>query len=162
MLPTVARESLTHFSECTIVGQVFRAFRTLTGTHPSNVTDKHRHTLFAIKPDGGIEDEGWVNLHLLLWKHVIFSLVQVDTEDVAFTQHGVWQPTWYRLEKKALALSERAKAVIRRAANRGEQTPDVTNRGDPLKPIARIDATGHLVWNDEIVKKLKSLGDKLT
>ena len=39
-------------------------------TQTTKVTDKQRHALFAIKPGGGFEDEGWVNLHLLLWKYV--------------------------------------------------------------------------------------------
>ena len=122
--------------------------------------DRARYTLFALRPDGQKEKEGWVNLHLLLWKHVIFSLVQVDTEDEPFEPYRVWNIAWRRFEKKALAKQEGTKLVLRRAASRGDEPPDVTNRGDSMSPLAEINADGDLVWDDELVDKLKKLGVK--
>ena len=100
------------------------------------------------------------NLHLLLWKHIIFSLVQVDTEDEPFVAHRVWSVAWSRFEKKALAKQEGTKLALRRAASRGDEPPDVTNRGDPMSPLAEINAEGDLVWDDDLVEKVKKLGMK--
>ena len=70
-----------------------------------------RHVLFAIKPNNAFEREGWINFHLLLWKYVVWQLVQVETEDAPFKAHEVWQAAWQRFERKALALSERTKTT---------------------------------------------------
>lgn len=137
---------------------MFEEFRKLTKTEVASQKDKQRHALFAIKPSGHCD--GWVNFHLLLWKHVIFSLVQVDTEDEPFAPHKIWGVAWIRFEKKTLALQERAKQVLRRAASRGNEPPDVSARGRPMHPIAKLSVTGEIEWNDGLVEAIKKLGEK--
>ena len=91
---------------------------------------------------------------------MIYSLVQVDTEDETFQPHRVWGSTWSRLEKKALSLQERVQVEMRRKISRGEDPPDVTKRGRPLSPIAKIDESGHLEWDTTITDTIKALGKR--
>ena len=132
----------------------------MTGAKLTGDTEKQRHALFAIKPDGRREPEGWTNLMLLLWKHVVFSLVQVSTEDAVFDKYKVWSVAWIRLEKKALALQERALQVLRRDEGRGNEPRDVSSRGAALDPIAKLSPDGQLIWDEKLVKKIKTLGKK--
>ena len=51
-------------------------------------------------------ESGWINLHLLLWKHLVHLLTKVETEDAKLSEHEVWQAAWHRLERKAMAKQE--------------------------------------------------------
>ena len=67
-------ENLQHLATCGVVA-VFAAHARLTKTEGLDTqTKKERYNLFAITPSGLPLEEGWINLHLLLWKFVIFYL----------------------------------------------------------------------------------------
>ena len=57
--------------------------------------------------DGSRLPEGWINLHLLLWKYTIYQLTLVCTEDARFRAHEVWQAAWSRLQKKRVGIVTR-------------------------------------------------------
>ena len=117
-----------------------------------------RFALFALTPDSHQRlEEGWVNLHLLLWKHTTASLVRVDTEGVTFTPHAVWQGAWRRFERKALAKAELVSAAARRHDSRGEEVPDQSSKSRPMEPIASFTPEGQLIWNSELVLTIKQL-----
>ena len=103
--------------------------------------------------------EGWINLHLLLWKFVISSLTRVETEDAKFEIHEVWRATWFRLERKALAKLVGVKTTLLRAESRGNEPPDIALRGLCLAPLAKFTETGELKWDDDIVQRIKKLGE---
>ena len=102
-------------------------------------------------------DDGWINLHLLLWKHLVATMVAVELEGAKYDARSVWAPAWKRFEKKALALEERVRIEIRRAEARGEEPRDMEPRSHPLRPIGRFSKGGKLEWNHELVAKIKDL-----
>ena len=83
----------------------------------------------------------------------------METEGEKFEPHRVWQAAWQRFERKALAKQEGVKTVKLRAESRGDDTPDLSNRGKPLEPIAELTEDGKLKWNDSIVSEIKRLAD---
>ena len=103
--------------------------------------ERARFALFAIPPSGTMK-EGWVNLHLLIWKQLIAAIVRVELEDEAFKISSVWAPAWLRFERKALALSERVAAERRRAESRGEEPHDASKRGISMAPLAEFTEEG--------------------
>ena len=100
---------------------------------------------------------GWINLHLLLWKHIIYALTLVETEDEDFTPHAVWQATWTRLERKVLAKQVGIQTVLLRAESRGEDPPSLERKGAPIAPLADIDEKGKFVWNEDTPNELTKL-----
>ena len=80
-----------------------------------------------MRPDGLDEREGWVNLHLLLWKQVIAAITRVETEDEAFKPEPLWAWAWANFERKALAWAlahqEKFRTRVLRARSRGDQPP---------------------------------------
>ena len=101
-----------------------------------------------------------MNFHLLLWRYTIYQLVLVETEDVKFQPHAIWSAAWTRFERKALAKRESTRTEILRAESRGWDTPDVSRKGQCMEPIARINKTGDLVWDNDIVSRIKMAGTK--
>ena len=90
---------------------------------------KYRHALFAEKPSKGLESEGWMNVHLLMWKRVISLLVQVDTEDKTFHPKEVWRSVFkWRFEAKAKSLNEKVQSAQRRADTQGTKPPNKERR----------------------------------
>ena len=68
-----ARENLQHFAECP-AWRGFGEMLELTGLPAlQDPTEKLRFGLFALHPRGKVTD-GWINLHLLLWKQLIALL----------------------------------------------------------------------------------------
>ena len=101
-----------------------------------------------------------MNLHLLLWKQIIYALTCVDTEDATFEPQAVWSWAWKRFEKRATALQERVRTAVLRTEGRGNMPKDVSDRGWPLEPLGHIDAEGNLRWDENIVSTIKLLGKK--
>ena len=154
-----ARESLQHFTACCFSGEVFADLRELTGFNPCTDQERERYDLFLIRPDRR-EPEGWVNLHLLLWKQVVAALVRVDTEDEQFASHNVWFATWKRYKKRALALQEKNRTVYLRKLGRGENPPDFSEKGKALTPLARFSEEGTLIWDDDLCASITALTKK--
>ena len=119
-------------------------------------TDRERYDLFALLPDGQ-EEEGWINLHFLIWKYLIALLTRVELEDARFEPTDVWYPAWSRFEGKVLALSERAKAKVARATNRGDLPPDLSSMSRAAEPIASLDEYGKVIWDKKIKERLQAL-----
>ena len=154
-----AREDLQHFGRCSKASNIFREFHSLTNEKkiPDNSWD--RFSLFALLPQGKLKDV-WVDLHLLLWKQLIAVLVRVELEGEKFSVEKVWAPAWTRLKTKILALRHRVGETLRRAASRGEEPPDVSNRTRWVDPLASFDKEGIFKWNDDLVSKLEKLCKK--
>ena len=155
-----ARESLQHFTQCSFVGEVFLAFRNLTKVKVTDEKEQVRYDLFTIRPDGLDEHEGWVNLHLLLWKQVIAAITRVDTEDETFKPEPLWAWAWANFERKALAHQEKFRTRVLRARSRGDQPPSPETAMRPLAPLATFSENGFLVWDKDLVKQIKTLGKK--
>ena len=115
------------------IGIIFDNFHSLTGADDVTGNDRDRFCLFALLPRGELE-EGWVALHLLLWKHLIALLVRIELEGEKFDETQVWAPAWARLERKVLALKYKVGEVVRRAESRGDQVPDMRKRSVCVAP----------------------------
>ena len=115
-------------------------------------TARERFALFALLPGGKEVDKGWLNFHLLLWKYTIYQLVIVETEDAKFQPHEIWQAAWSRFKRKAAAKLEAVRTDLLRADSRGIDPPDVRSKGRCMEPIARLNMSGELVWDAELVK----------
>ena len=161
-----AFENLQHLSTCEIAGNIFREFARMVAVEEKSdrlrydelsLRERERFALFAAVPSGPPLQSGWINLHLLLWKHLVHLLTKVETEDAKFSEHEVWQAAWHRLERKALAKQESTKTIILRADSRGDEPPDLERKSAPLAPMASFDEFGSLVWDDEFHRKIQSL-----
>ena len=113
-----------------------------------------------LTPSGEKLAEGWTYLHLVLWKYVIFSLVRVETEKEPFKATSVWKEAWRRFERKALAKTETFRTVLLRAESRGDERPNLEGKAGCLAPLATLDDTATISWNEEIVARIKKLGEK--
>jgi hypothetical protein len=118
----IARENLQHFPDCQIVGKFFSTFAVMVGVDWKNfdMREKERFALFALTKYEVIE-EGWINLHLLLWKQTIAALVKVDTEDHVFRPHEVWAAAWTRMKNKILTKHESVQMRLRLSAEREQR-----------------------------------------
>ena len=117
-----------------------------------------RSALFLIPPRGLEIEEGWVNLHLLLWKHIVAHLVRIDTENEKFDRRSIWKPAWSRFKDKCRTLQVRVQDHRRLAESRGySKLPDLSKRGSPMAPIASFDEQGRIEWNEEICEKIEQL-----
>ena len=152
-----ARENLTHFAECEVAGKIFEDLREMAGVAKLVGEEQvARFALFALLPKGKVA-KGWVNFHLLLWKHLVATIVRVELEGEKFECKNVWAPSWVRFEKKTLALAERVAMEKRRADGRGAKCRDLSSRSAQIEPLAEFSENGELVWNDDLVKKIKAL-----
>ena len=84
-------------------------------------------------------------------------MVTIELEGEKFSLEKVWAPAWARLESKILALQVRVEDTVRRAESRGEELPDQSGRGRAAAPLASFSEEGKLIWNDELVDKIKEL-----
>jgi len=154
-----ARENITHFASCVATGKIFLDLADLVGVpiRQFSENDRNRFALFALTPDGKQLPEGWINLHLLLWRYVIYQLVLVDTEDAKFESHAVWQAAWSKFESRALAKKESVRTDLLRAESRGLEPPDLTGRSACMTPLASLDETGELVWDEKLKEQVSKL-----
>ena len=107
--------------------------------------------------------EGWINLHLLLWKNLIALLARVEEEGEKYAEHKVWAPhTWIRFERKVLTLKEKVDIEVRRSMGRGGKIRNMTRKSEPVEPLAEFTEEGDLIRNDDLVKKIKLLCKKST
>ena len=153
-----ARENLTHLAVCEKLGQVFEELRAMAGiTQPKNEREKFRLALFLIPPDGKKVEEGWIYLHLLLWKHAVAHLVNIDTLGEKYNPKSIWQPAWIRFKAKCEALQERAHDHLRLAESRAYPKPDCVKKSGPMLPLATLDEDGKLQWDKETTKRIEDI-----
>ena len=149
--------SVSSGHSCQAAGGIFAHLLELAGRPPLTSTiEKERFGLFAQLPTGKLE-EGWINLHLLLWKHLIALIVAIELEGEKYAEHKVWAPAWRRFQRKVAALQERLDKELRRQRSRGEPIKVYPRRAEPMRPIADISEAGDVVWNDDLVTKIRRL-----
>ena len=153
-----ARENLQHFPSCDKAGRIFSSLSDIAvpGWVPASTTEVEKFALFAIK-EGEPVGEGWVYLHLLLWRQFIGMLVGIEFDGASFNEAQVWHQAWKRFKSKCDAASVRKREMVRRAISRGEEPPDVSKHSCPAKPLAEWCQDGTLQWNDDLVQKIESL-----
>ena len=152
-----ARENLQHFAECP-AWKGFGEMLELTGLPAlQDPTEKLRFGLFALHPRGRVTD-GWINLHLLLWKQLIALLVRIEEEGEKYAEHKIWAPAWIRFEKKVLTLNEKVAIEVRRSISRGEKIRNMQRKSKPVEPLASFTEEGDLEWNTDLVEKIRELG----
>ena len=71
--------------------------------------------------------------------------------------YGEWGGAWTRFERKVLALGTRVSEDVRRGEARGEEPKDMRKRSRPVEPLASFSEEGELVWNEELVSKIRAL-----
>ena len=153
-----ARENLQHFPTCSACACIFEDLRKMTGLPElQSEMEKERFGLFALHPEGRVEG-GWMNLHLLIWKQLIALLVRIEEEGEKFDASKVWAPAWIRFEKKVLAHKEKIDIEVRRSVSRGEPVRNMRKKSRPIAPLARYEEGGELIWDEDLVKKVRELG----
>ena len=161
-----AYENLQHFATCDVLGKLFASLAeviadsgvdSLQNYDSFTERDKERFALFALTPEGPKLEAGWVNLHLLIWKYIIYSLTVLQTEGTPFHTHSVWQAAWTRFTWKAEALGEKNKTTSLRAESRGEEPPDSSSRGSAMSPLAAFTPEGTLIWKANITESIEEL-----
>ena len=83
-------------------------------------------------------------------------------EGEKYRAESVWAPTWARLERKILALKEKVDIEVRRQESRGDQPRDMRRKSRAIEPLASFTERGDLEWNENLVKRLKTLGKPAT
>ena len=161
-----AYENLQHFATCDVLGKLFASLAeviadsgvdSLQNYDSFTERDKERFALFALTPAGSKLEAGWVNLHLLIWKYIIYSLTVLQTEGTPFHTHSVWQAAWTRFTWKAEALGEKNKTTSLRAESRGEEPPDSSSRGSAMSPLAAFTKEGTLIWKADIKETMEKM-----
>ena len=114
-------------------------------TSLSSQVERDRFGLFALHRKGEVQ-EGWINLHLLLWKHLIALVARVEEQGEKYAEHKIWAPTWIRFEKKVLTLKEKVDIEVRRSVGRGEKIRDMEKvymrrKSRPVEPFAEFAET---------------------
>ena len=100
-----ARENLQHFADCDAAKKLFLFLKKITASKVRETgSEWERFCLFALLPSGKLA-EGWINLHLLIWKQLIALLVRIELEGEKYDEKAVLGPTWTRFERKVLALN---------------------------------------------------------
>ena len=152
-----ARENIQHFADCEAAGELFKNFKRLTESEVRGKGEEwQRFCLFALLPKGKIK-EGWINLHLLLWKQLVAQLVRIELEGEKYSERDVWAAAWARMKRKIEALKTRVDEDVRRAEARGDEPKDMTKRSRPMEPLASFDKEGKLTWNEKLVKSIEEL-----
>ena len=81
-------------------------------------------------------------------------------EGETYDESQGWAPARARLEKKIQALKYKVDEVVRRAESRGDPAPDMRKRSKCVEPLASFNEGGDLIWNDEMVTKIKSFTER--
>ena len=164
-----AYENIQHFATCDVLGKLFASFAELVANSGVAIlknydaftgTEKERFALFALTPSGPNLDRGWINLHLLLWKYIIYSLTVLQTEGIPLHTHSIWQAAWQRFIWKAEALGEKVKTLHLRAESRGDEPPDSSGKGTAMSPLATFTEDGRLIWTVDLKQKIEKLTGK--
>ena len=140
---------------------IFKQLAAMAGIDMRNASlqEQERFALFALPPGGVRLERGWINLHLLLWKHAIYALVQVELDEQKFRAHEIWRATWIRIDRKILAKAETLRTIALRADSRGTQPRDQSAASVHTRPIAEFSSEGELIYNEAIVNKIRQLGE---
>jgi len=118
-----------------------------------------RFALFAIPPGGAPPlERGWINLHLLLWKYVIYELTVVETEDATFSTHDAWREAWRQFTRKTRIKGEIAQAFARLMDSRGKPPPDLSRYSKHIAPLGVFTESGQIRWNKELEEEIIKLG----
>jgi hypothetical protein len=157
-----SHENLQHLATCTVVGSIFRELAAMMGLRWDEWTmkEKERFALFLDAPVTKKNQEGWINLHLLLWKHIIANLVKVEAEDQPFEPHNVWGAAWYRFKSKVGAKKEGVAQALRVAEARGNLPPSMERRTKPIEPLGAFDPEGNFKWDEKLKEKIESMTKK--
>ena len=100
----------------------------------------------------------WIDLHLLLWKHLVALLVKIELEGAKYDEAQVWAPAWKRIERKVLTLRERVSQAKRRRESRGDLPEDLRHWSKITEPLGVFDEHGKFTWDDGLVNKIKLFG----
>ena len=123
-----ARENLKHFASCEVASKLFKGFKTLSNSAVEEEGQEwERFSLFALLPSGKMR-EGWISLHLLIWKQFIALLVRIELEGEKYDEKAIWGPAWTRFERKVLAMKARVDEDLRRCDARGDEPRDMSKR----------------------------------
>ena len=149
---------MQHFAHCEKLILLWKQFHAWTETPPlRGDAEWERFCLFALHPAGKL-DSGWVNLHLLLWKHIVALLTQIELEGEKYAEEKIWAPAWVRFERKVLTLKERVDIARRRALGRGDEPRDMSSKTKLVAPLAIFTKEGDLEWNRELVAAIRDKG----
>ena len=99
-----------------------------------------------------------MNLHLLLWKHIVALLTKIELEGEKYAEEKIWAPAWVRFERKVLTLKERVDIARRRALGRGDEPRDMSSKTKLVAPLALFTKEGDLAWNKELVAAIRDKG----
>ena len=114
-------ENLKHFTVCSKAGELFCGQLLRLACKDVSLTttrERERFGLFGLTPSGGQIEEGWINIHLLLWKHFIGLLVRIETEnDTNEMVYGL-RTSW-----SANTRTAKCHTLLRNQTPRARQTP---------------------------------------
>ena len=93
---------------------------------------------------------GLFSLFLILWKFIIFGLVQHDKESIPYSKDRVWRATLDRFRERAEALAHLFKLKLSRAAGQAATEPSPAKFNAALYPLAQIDDEGGLTYHPKL------------
>jgi len=164
-----AYENIQHFATCDTLGKIFASLAaviagsgvdSLNNYNSFTGIEKERFALFAITPSGPKLENGWINLHLLLWKYIIYALTMLQIEGTPLHINSIWQAAWQRFVWKAEALGEKVKTTHLRAESRGDEPPNSSGKGTAMAPLATFTTEGNLIWTEDLKHKIEKLTEK--
>ena len=91
---------------------------------------------------------GIFSLFLILWKFIIFAMVQLDEENIPFSHNRIWRMALDRFRERAEALQHAHALLHIRALGRGSSSPpNPATANAALTPLARIEPDGSLSYH---------------
>ena len=146
-------ESILHIASCPMLN---RTFNTLIDLTESTTNLKQSPSLllklFGCTGGGGALHPlppGLFSLFLMLWKLIIFSLVQLDIDNVPFSHGRIWRLALDRFRERAEALKHAHTLAHLRTLGRGSSAPPNPAKANAaLTPLASLDSEGILTYHE--------------
>ena len=101
------RETFSHIYKCWVVVQIFENFARLANKLGTQVSNSEPMRVLGLTPVESIVPGTLSDLHIIVWKFIILSMVQVETNSVKFDRHEVWRCAVRRQDGRLQAHAER-------------------------------------------------------
>jgi len=145
-------ERFSHLGRCWKIRRAFRGLRELANALIGRVQmDDAFVYLGAYK--GGVLSGALSDLHIIVWKFVLISFTQVETQGGKFKPHTIWKQAVCRYETRVRAYLEgKRKGGLSRECRGSRRTlsaSHLTRVQGYLTPVGTLTEDGRFEWKPE-------------
>ena len=159
-------ERFKHLASCGVLIPVWVRFRDLIRASPESLglakEPLHaRLILLGVTWRGQMLPMGLLALWVLLWKFMIVSFTQVDTEGKPFSGQAVWKQAVRRMVTRVHAAVHVHRLRMQAAESCEGPLPSPARLNGLLEGLASVNDTGKLTWLPAVQKVIMESGVKL-